>query len=224
MRQPPRHGRGRRAPLTRGTAGFSLVEILVVITLIGLLMTFGFSAMQSARESGRVTKCQDNLRQVGQALMLYKDNRNKNKWPRESGIRFLLTLHKHNEVTGRASDIFLCPGTQDDNSLGPSGEPGSSYEDWENITSDTISYAGRDVANFPLRGDASSMALAADDNEYGKNHENVINVLYADGSVVPWDMYIDGSDILAAYPEYEDIGVPVGPESPVEPLQALRID
>ena len=215
----------RSSAAPRSLAGFSLVEILVVITLIGLLMTFGFNAMQAGREAGRSTKCQDNLRQIGQALMLYKDQRNKGRWPKDAGIRFLLTLHRHNEISGRGSDLFLCPGTQDANDLGPSGEPGSSYEEWESITSDSISYAGRDPVAYPLRGsNDSEQILAADDNEFAPNHKNVINILYGDGSVQPFDIFIDGGDILADYPEFVDLGVPVGPESPVERLQVLRID
>lgn len=205
-------------------AGFSLVEILVVITLIGLLMTFGFNAMQAARESGRVTKCTDNLRQIGQQLILYKDQRNKGRWPSDSGIRFLLTLHRHREITGRGSDVFLCPGTQDINNQGVSGEPGSSYDDWDAISSDSISYAGRDVVAGRWGGDEGAQILASDDNQDRKNHRNLINVLYADGSVRPWDMYIDGADVLAEYPEFEELGVPVGPQSPVAAFQVLRVD
>mgnify|MGYP003572606703 FL=1 len=188
-------------------------------------MTFGFNAMQSARESGNVTKCADNLRQIGQQLLLFKDQRNKGRWPNEVGARFLLTLHKYRETTGRQNEVFICPGTQDRNDLGSSGEAGSSYEDWDNISSADVSYAGRDPVAYPIRGRSDSeQVLAADDNEFGPNHQKVINVLYADGAVEAYDVFIDGADILVAYPEYEDLGIPVGPESPVELLQVLRVD
>ncbi|MFT7462569.1 MAG: prepilin-type N-terminal cleavage/methylation domain-containing protein [Pseudohongiellaceae bacterium] len=214
----------RRSP-ARAVAGFSLVEFLVVITLIGLLMTYGFSTMQAARETAHESKCQDNLSQMGAAMLLFKDMRNKSRWPRESGMRFLLTLNKVGEVTGRSSDIFICPGTQDFNDGGPSGEPGSSYEDWEALNSADISYAGRDVSAYPLRGgNDADFVLAADDNEFGNNHTKVINVLYGNGAVQPWNMFMDGAEILSAYPEMKDGGIPVGPESPVELFQVLRID
>jgi prepilin-type N-terminal cleavage/methylation domain-containing protein len=209
----------------RAVSGFSLVEFLVVITLIGLLMTYGFSTMQAARETARESKCHDNLRQIGQAMLLFKDMRNKNRWPRESGMRFLLTLHQMGEVTGRASDIFICPGTQDFNDSGPSGDAGSAYDDWDNLDSADISYAGRDVVAHPLRGkNEADMVLAADDNEFGNNHTKIVNVLYGDGSVHPWHYRLDGGDILAAYPDIEETGIPVGPDSPVELFQVLRVD
>lgn len=213
------------AGVGRSQSGFSLVEILVVITLIGLLVTFGFQGLQLGRDTARVAKCQDNLRQIGQALLLYKDSANKGRWPSESGIRFLLTLYRHRDISGRGCEVFLCPGTQDRNDLGASAEPGSSYEDWDSLTSDSISYAGRDAVAHPVRGaNDGEQVLAADDNEFAPNHRKVINVLYGDASVQPYDMFSDGIEILEASPEFEELGIPVGPESPIEAFQVLRKD
>lgn len=54
--------------LPRSRGGFTLVECLVVLSVIGVLLAILIPAVQSARESARLTTCQNNLRQVGIAL------------------------------------------------------------------------------------------------------------------------------------------------------------
>jgi prepilin-type N-terminal cleavage/methylation domain-containing protein len=48
---------------------FTLVELLVVISIIGILMAMVIPAVQAARESGRKTQCLNNIRNLGQGSL-----------------------------------------------------------------------------------------------------------------------------------------------------------
>lgn len=213
----------------RGRRGFSLVEILVVITIMAFLVSLVAGFAPKLLDYAHRTACEKNLKDIAQYMILMKNDRrkrNKKGFPPYKGIRFLLQLTQGGKfayVQGKNTKIFICPGTDDVNTLPEDDAPGAAYADLNNLDPGTISYAGRDNVKYPLDRDPAGddAVLASDDNEGRANHKVNTNYVTVGATVDSLDI----RDFIDQYPELEELGyLPVGPDSPVEELQKLLVD
>ena len=68
------NGHQSRARLQRNTVGFTVIELLIVATIIVILAAILLPVLRQAKESARRTKCASNLKQTGIWLMLYSED------------------------------------------------------------------------------------------------------------------------------------------------------
>lgn len=60
--------------LMKNKKGFTLIELLVVIAIIAILAAILFPVFAQAREKARAISCMSNLKQMGNALIMYQQD------------------------------------------------------------------------------------------------------------------------------------------------------
>lgn len=101
-------------------AGFTLIEMLVVIAVVGILAALLLPALGRAKEKGRLAFCLNNLRQVNFAIRLYADENadslpglpTPNPYPNGVGAYYKQLVKGYLGLTGPASPsekVFICP-------------------------------------------------------------------------------------------------------------------
>ena len=134
----------------RSRKAFTLVELLVVISIIGMLMALLLPAVQNARESGRRAVCLNNIRNLGLAIASYETSRR--AYP---GYRDTLTVNQTLTVAGAQTSkvpvswlILLLPNL----------ERPDLYRNWKNMTGCTPSASGPTIYTFPTGASGNTLS------------------------------------------------------------------
>ena len=95
----------RRLASQRSPLGFTLVELLVVITIIGILMALLLPAVQSAQSSATDAQCKNNLRNLGIAY---------HRFATTQGDASTIGMYQGwsgqlLKYTADEGDVFICP-------------------------------------------------------------------------------------------------------------------
>ena len=80
-------GSGMTIVRSRAGGGFTLVELLVVISIVALLIALLLPALGLAKEIGRRAVCASNVHQMVLAIQMYAHD-NKDEIPGRSGYNF----------------------------------------------------------------------------------------------------------------------------------------
>ena len=163
----------------RGGSGFTLIELIVVVTIIAVLFAIGFPVTSHIVQSSKAAACTSNLRQLGAALNLYLGDHKEVMPPLKAGRSSINDNVPviDNTLNAYAQDprVFACPA----DNKGLAASTGTSYFWNSALSNQSITH----LQFFPsvLNGQDSEIPVIADKEGFHPYSSNKVNILYADG-------------------------------------------
>ena len=198
--------------------GFTLIEILVVVTIIGVLAGLVVVLIPKGQFEAKKTECMNNIRNITSLLEITGGTR----YPQQSGANLMLYLVKRGELESEDTIKGLfCPGDEQETFKMAGG-----IEAYNEISLDKkgeydhlTSYAGRDQLNkrcVAKKGSTKQVILVCDDSE--DHHDDKGFVVGLTGGAVKWRHKMDDWDLDMKTP------VQIGEGSSIKELECLRAD
>jgi prepilin-type N-terminal cleavage/methylation domain-containing protein len=194
--------------------GFTLIEILVVVTIIGVLAGLVVVLIPKGQFEAAKTDCINNVRNIAGLI----ETAGGQKYPSHSGANLILYLVFKGELKGEDSlKLLFCPGDPDEDLVKAGGE--QAYRDIDLNRREygkLTSYAGRDQSNpqcTAIKGNQNQVLLC-DDSEV--NHGNKGIVVGLSGGAAKWRDKVDD------YKLRHDAPLAIGEGSDQEELRCLK--
>jgi prepilin-type N-terminal cleavage/methylation domain-containing protein len=197
--------------------GFTLIEILVVVTIIGVLAGLVVVLIPKGQFEAKKTECMNNIKQIVGLLELVDSSR----YPKHAGPNLILYLVKRGDLEGEDNvGLLFCPGDETDDldragGLDAYKDLDMAKREYEHLTS----YAGRDQDDGECaakKGSTKAVVLVCDDSE--DHHDAKGFVVGLTGGTVKWRHKVDDWDL-----DVKAV-VQIGEGSTVEELKCLRAE
>jgi len=207
--------------MRRREEGFTLIEILVVITIIAALVGMVTLIIPIGQEKKNQVTCQNNLRQIGGLLATMQAGQGFKSY---NGAAFLLQVAE--QVNDEDLKVFTCPGEQNPDATKPDSGTAdfiTMYRKELNLKEGKVedkmcSYAGPNFKDFPVNPTSTKTRLWGCDKCRGAvpHHKDGIAVLFANSAKVELIKFTD----LVGY-DAEAGQVVVGPNSGDDRLKSM---
>lgn len=161
--------------------GFTLVELLVVVAIIGILAGILVPVLGRARESAKRKACTSNLKQLGLALNMYASENSEN-FPTSAtqGAKSALSL-LYSTYLG-SKNVFSCPSNATTTTTLSAQATYTDGTDGDNVWN--VSYGYDDAKSASDLGQVALMADYPAGSATTTNHQgDGVNILFVDGHV-----------------------------------------